>query len=56
MNGETTFTNFQLIHKTLRKMVHFVHVAMQNIVFVGFMSFLLIVVPMLGIMAVHERK
>jgi hypothetical protein len=37
-------------------MVHFVHFAMQNLVVVGFMGFLLIVVPIIGIMAIHESK
>lgn len=38
------------------KVIHVVHFAMQNLVVVGFMGFLLIVVPIIGIMAIHESK
>lgn len=35
-------------------MVGIVHLAMQNIVLVGFLGFLLVIVPIIGIMAAHE--
>lgn len=37
-------------------MVNFVRWAMENIVVVGFLGFLLITVPAIGIMAVYENK
>jgi hypothetical protein len=36
-------------------MVHFVHFALNNILTLGALSFLLIVTPILGIMAIHEH-
>lgn len=37
-------------------MVGFVHLAMQNIALAAFLGFLLIMVPILGIMAIHESE
>jgi hypothetical protein len=37
-------------------MVAFVHLAMQNIVLAGFLGFLLVIVPIIGIMAAHESE
>lgn len=37
-------------------MVNFVRWVMENIVVVGFLGFLLITVPAIGIMVVHESK
>lgn len=37
-------------------MVGFVHLAMQNIVLAGFLGFLLVIVPIIGIMAAHDSQ
>lgn len=38
----------------MERAVHFVHFVMENIMVVGFMGTLLVVVPLMGIMIVHE--
>ena len=38
------------------KVIHVVHFAMQNLAAVGLMGFLLIVVPIISIVAIHESK
>lgn len=40
----------------LKKMVHTVHLLMNNIALVGFLGSLLVIVPIIGIMAVHESE
>jgi hypothetical protein len=37
-------------------MVNFVHLAMQNIVLAGFLGYLLVIVPILGIKLLHESE
>lgn len=37
-------------------MVKIVHLAMSNIVIVGFLGYLVIVLPIIGIMAAHESE
>jgi hypothetical protein len=36
-------------------MVHFVHFALSNILFLGAIGFLLIVAPAIGILIIHEK-
>ena len=39
----------------MEKVIQIVHFSMENLAIVGFMSFLLVVVPIIGIMAIHEK-